>query len=429
MHLRYLVLFAFLLVACNESHLTMTTSDAGPLPQGDAYVAPSGHDSGFYVWPDSGPAVTDAYVAPDSATVAPPTGGVTVVCDTDTAPRETVTGARGYDFYHFHVIPGDRPVYFLGVQMTVTTIGFYGDVVGSASGSPYFTNWQLTADGPYRVFNLPDFVTIRPAVDRRLIVTIGNHYAAGTITDDTVISVRADVAATEEGRNNLTLGQYTTELAAAGFQYADTHEDILDINWVGCDHVTLPQTTVRLSDADITVDRVFEDPSATVTSGAGNTVLLRLAALNDGAMDGTLDRIVFDTRAVVIPASGSERPASILDAFDSCRLSAAGIVTAIGRFEGEQIVFDHAAVPVNVDDRGTSTADFSYFNLECHVHLNDAILPLYGALRVWASVNAFDGFTLIQTAPARVWGTLSLEQNTLPEIAAAGGSRYLQIVR
>lgn len=429
MSLRHLFVFTFLMGGCSESHLTMMT-DAGLMPLGDAgpammAVPDSGTD--HYEWPDSGPATPDSGSAvPDSGT--PLTGGVTVVCESGTDTRETITGATGFDFYHFRVIPGDRPVRLVGVQVSMANTGFYGDVVGNESGLPYFTNWQLTVGDPYHPIATGMDYDIHPEGGRRMHAFIANSTGADPISEDTEISIRADVG-DEEGRHTLTLGTYTVSLSAAGFHYSDTGEEVTDIRWEGCEGVPLPQTRVRLNAADIIVDRVSEDPSVTVRDGAVRTSFLRLAALNDGAVDGTLDRIVFDTRAVIVPASGGERPASIRDAVSACRLVRDSSILATGRFEGEQIVFEHAGLEVTTSDRGSTWVNFAYFNVECDVRLNSAVLPLYGALRVWLSAHYNTGITIEESEPARVVGTLSLDQNTHPSIAEAGSSMYVQIIR
>lgn len=431
---QFVTLFMFLMIGCGESHGLMTMPDSGtPVAMGDAGPAMmAAPDTGthYYEWPDAGPMLSpdSGATAPDSGTT--PTGGVTVVCDSGLESQETVTGAEGFAFYRFHVIPGDRPVQLVGVQMSMATIGFYGDVVGNESGAPYFTGWQLTAEGPHRIIATGMDYDIHPEGGRRMHAFIAYSTGATPISSDTEISIRADVGH-EEGYHNLTLGQYTVSLAAAGFQYADTHEDVTDIHWANCEGVPLPETRVRLNAPDIIVDRVFADPSGTVHDGARNVSFLRLAALNDGAVDGTLDRITFDTRAVIISASGTETAASIRDAVSACRLTQDGSTVSTGRFDGEHIVFDHAHVSVTTADRGTSFSDFAEFNVECDVHLNSAVLPLYGALRVWLGVNAHTGFTLVEPAPARVWGTLILEQNTDPVIDALGGmdSMSVQIIR
>jgi hypothetical protein len=414
-----------LLQGCYASHGRLSDTD------GDAPYEPD--------------AVVDVPVTVDTADASSPFAdspfrrdGVTVVCQAypeSEALRETTTGTTAYTFYGFRVIPHGRPIRLPSAQFDFGWDGrsLAGQVFGAESGRPYFTNWTLTADHPFRIFNYTDLVSFRPAVEaRRAVVFIDMRtWTEGGITEDTLIRLHADIAATEEGTHTLTLGRYTTRLVAISLYYADAPDEVVpieDVHFVGCDREPGAPVLVRLAEADIVVDRLSGESSETVTSGAGRVTFLRLLALNDGASNGTLDRIAFDTRAVVIPGvSGmTERPASIRDGVSACHLMRAGRTLAVGRFEGEQVVFDHANVTVTTADRGTSVpGGFAAFEVACDVQLNDAILPLYGALRIWFAADARSGFTLVEPTPARVQGTLVLEQNAL----GLDGSKYVQIVR
>lgn len=430
--MRALLLAFLLLSGCYLSHQRAAV-DAGPgVPTPDSGSTES--DGGAIVpVADAGPS------DPDAGPVVPPPGGVTVICGAypdGTALRETTTGTESFAFYGFRVIPHGRPILLPSAQFDFGWDGrtLYGSVFGHESGRPYFTNWTLTADRPFRILNRPDYVSFYPAVEELRAVVFFNmtDWVEDGLTEDTLIRLHADIAETEEGIHALTLGRYTTYLGAISLYYADTGEVVAreDIIFEGCRFPTLAPVLVRLAEADIIVNRESGEMPETVRSDVGRVNFLHLLALNDGASDGTIDRTVFDTRVVVIPGmGGSERPASIRDAVSACYLTRGGRVLATARFEGEQVVFDHAGVVVTTDDRGTSIPDgFASFEIACDVRLNDAILPFSGALRVWVGVHNETGLRLVETPLARVRGTLMLEQNALSSLPA-DSTRYVQIVR
>lgn len=375
--------------------------------------------------------------APDAGSVTAdggPVGGVTLVCGRPsmTGDRLEVTTGTRAELFGMRITPNSRPVAIARAEFTfgVSSRSLFGRINDYDSGEPYFTDWQLAADSPYRVFNAHPPDSIVPDADGFHGRVSIDGLLDAVISTPTYVALRAQIVATDNPMARaLTTVEYSAVIGALRLVYTDTGETVpvSDLTLEGCGGTSESLTLVRLAQADLAVDRVGGDPSSTVREVVGRTVFLRLAALNDGASDGTLGRMVFDTRAIIIPASGPTRPASVHDAVSACYAVRDGVVLATARIEGEQIVFDHAGVIVTTVDRG-GFAGFAYFNVECDVHLNDAILPLYGAMRVWLGADAITGFTVEEAPPARVWGTLVLQQNTHPSIPD-DSTMYVQIIR
>ena len=202
----------------------------------------------------------------------------------------------------------------------------------------------------------------------------------------------------------------------------------------GCAITVSPPQSVNEQDAGlpvpmgvarIYVDRQFDARPSTVSGQAGRVTFLNLFILNDGDGNGTLDRMVFNTRVVVMTTGSEERQASIGDAISGCDAVRDDRVLASGRVHGEEIVFDHAGIAVTTEYRGATFANFLHVDIVCDVRLNGSALPPGASLRVWLAADWNTGFTLVEAPPARVEGTLNLAQNT----HGHPGTMYVRIVR
>lgn len=161
--------------------------------------------------------------------------------------------------------------------------------------------------------------------------------------------------------------------------------------------------------------------------------LMQFAAINTGEGPGTLNRIVFDTRVVSVDADGIEHPASIHDVLTSCLIYHVshpipdeGDPMYSARIEDEQIVFEHAGLVVGPEFDGSVPDAVQEIFLHCRVSPNPDAMPFRGVLRAWLSLDPDDGATLLEGEPSSVHGTISLEENTDPDIPLAE-TAYVEI--
>ncbi len=149
---------------------------------------------------------------------------------------------------------------------------------------------------------------------------------------------------------------------------------------------------------------------------------MQFAAYNTGEGPGTLNRVVFDTRVISIDADGGETPASIHDVLVSCMIyhqshpvPEEGDPRYTASIVDEQIIFDHAGLVVGPEFDGSSMDALQEIFIFCRVDPNEDAVPYRGRLRVWMSVDADTGATLLEGPPSQVNVSPSLDRNTDPE--------------
>jgi hypothetical protein len=337
-------------------------------------------------------------------------GGAHVVCQRrETEAAETATGQNAI-LMGVAVVPNDRPIFVRNVEVDFGWNGraLYGNPFGNETGRPYFTEWFLTADYPFRVFNTEPGELRPNGTDRRGTARINTDWTSDPITEATYFRIHSRIAETEEGHHTLTLGRYTTRLTGLTLVYGDTNEIVpaAEISYEDCDDPDAFQTFVRPNFADLLAQQWFAFQPTEVHGSATDHPTLQIAFTNDGIQPGTLNRFAVESHAMRVRNDGTEEAMPSDSLLQGCSL-----------FQGEQHLTE-----------GVRNGDFFTFQdfqvtLPALADQDDVLVEIrctYNASALnadesaWIALSApYQGFGLSEPAPARISGTLVLEQNHL----------------
>lgn len=364
------------------------------------------------------PVIPDAGT-PDSGTR--PQGRVLVTCGGPES-AEVLTETNDFSTRTINISATGRSVEVRRLHGALgwSSVGIGGHVVGM-NGTRYFRDLKVRDRDTGQTLMGPMDLNARTSAQSGDVMFID----AFTVQNGTTrrLAVTTDTAVREDWYHDFTFGFYAFRVGVEGEQrvfmgddlrWADTGETVRsdEITYdPGC--FTAPSENdffVRPRFADLIADRGALAVSSTVMGNAGGVAMLDVAVVNDGAEEGSMSGLVVEvgTRS----NTGTEiyfRPMQ----------TRCDIQTVDGRNLGQGTVGNTQVEFSNIDARvpGRSTAHFIVrCDLVFPAGLAQAMSADFYEIRMGALYNRF---SIRNEGPARIQGTLVLDQNRLWSIPGA----------
>lgn len=393
---------------------TSVCACAGQGPVGSQTCAADGQSYGVCTCP----AVTDAGPADSGVR---PQGRVLVTCGgPETA--EALTETSNFSTRTINISATGRPVEVrrLHGELGWSTVGLGGRVVGMM-GTRYFRGLKVRdRDTGQTLMGPMDLNAATGARSGDVMFIDAFTVPSGTTRR---LSITADTASREDWYHDFTFGFYGFRVGVEGEQrvfmgndlrWADTSETVSrdEVTYdPGC--FTGPAENdffVRPRFADLIADRGALAVSSTITGSAGGVAMLDVAVVNDGQEEGSMSGLVLDV---------STRSNGGIDINFRPLQTRCDIQTTDQRTLGYGMVRDTQVEFSGIDARvpGRSTA---HFLVRCDLVFPTTLARAMSADFYEIRVGALrDRFSIRNEGPARIQGTLVLDQNRLWNIPSA----------
>lgn len=367
------------------------------------------------------PSIPDAG-SPDTGMPVRPQGHVLVTCGGPEA-AETLTDTNDFSARTINISATGRTleVRRLHGQLGWSSVGLGGRVVGM-QGTRYFRDLKARDRDTGQTLMGP--MDLRAASDRQSGDVM--FIDAFTVQNGTTrrLSISTDISVREDWYHDLTFGFYSFRVGIEGEQRVFVGDDL---RWsdtgetVTRDEVTYDPACftapaendfmVRPRFADLIADRGALAVSSTIVGNAGGVAMLDVAVINDGNEEGSMSGLVVE----VGTRSNGGIDINFRPLQTRCDLQTVDQRTlGYGTVRDTQVEF--SGVDARVPGRGTT-----HFIVRCDLvfptELARAMSADWYEIRMGALYNRFqirsDG------GPARIQGTLVLDQNRLWSIPGA----------
>ena len=393
---------------------TSVCACAGQGPVGSQTCATDGQSYGVCscpVIPDAGP--SDSGVRPQ--------GRVLVTCGGPES-AETLTDTNDFSTRTINVSATGRSVEVRRLHGALgwSSVGIGGHVVGMM-GTRYFRDLKVRDRDTGQTLMGPMDLNARTSAQTGDVMFID----AFTVSSGTTrrLAVTTDISVREDWYHDLTFGFYAFRVGVEGEQrvfmgddlrWADTGETVRsDEVTYDPNCFTAPAENdfmVRPRFADLIADRGALAVSSTIVGNAGGVAMLDVAVVNDGNEEGSMSGLVLDV---------STRSNGGIDINFRPLQTRCDIQTVDQRTLGYGTVRDTQVEFSNIDARvpGRATAHFLVrCDLVFPAILAQAMSADFYEIRMGALYNRF---SIRNEGPARIQGTLVLDQNRLWSIPGA----------
>lgn len=356
--------------------------------------------------------IPDAGV-PDSG--VRPQGRVLVTCGGPEA-AETLTDTNDFSTRTINISATGRSVEVRRLHGALgwSSVGIGGHVVGMM-GTQYFRDLKVRDRDTGQTLMGPMDLNARISAQNGDVMFID----AFTVPSGTTrrLAITTDTAVREDWYHDFTFGYYSFRVGVEGEQrvfmsndlrWADTGETVSrdEVTYdPGCFAAPAENDFfVRPRFADLIADRGALAVSSTIVGNAGGVAMLDVAVVNDGNEEGSMSGLVLDV---------STRSNGGIDIYFRPMQSRCDIQTVDQRTLGNGMVRDTQVEFSNIDARvpGRSTAHFIVrCDLTFPTEFARAMSADWYEIRMGALYNRF---SIRNGSPARIQGTLVLDQNRL----------------